>query len=344
MARTTVKKDAPAEGYLATLDKLLGDTPRFEPVPLWLSCGIDLVDWVVGRGFPCGRAVEIYGATSVSKTTLALCLAREVQRLGGMVYYSDSEWGLDFDWANRLGVRATEVDTDRWVYRAPRYVEQGLNGIEYMAQVRAKADTPTLLVYDSVAGGVPKKDSMEEKSLEDNRTPGGRAAVFTHFFENGTLQTIRNRPILLLFLNQVRATISRFPGQVHTPGGEALKFDTSVRLEMSGEEKIIPSGKKEPIGRFVEVKCVKNKTDRPFRKASFPLFFPDEEFPESACGPDNEMSLIYYLKAVKVFGEDWIEFGGKKYRNNQLRDLMVSDRKVYAEIREMAREAFKVRR
>ena len=236
----------------------LGEDQR-EPVAIIPSGSLALDKALVIGGIPQGRIVEIYGPESSGKTTLALHMIAEAQKMGRVTAFIDAEHALDTAYASRLGVRVEEL-----LVSQPDYGEQALA----IAAALAPLDGIGLIVVDSVAALVPKSEI--EGEMGDHHV-GSQARLMSQAMRK--LAAICNRyNTSILFINQIRHKIGvQFGSPETTTGGNALKFYASIRVDI----RRIGSIKKgdEVVGNRVRMKVAKNKLAPPFRVAETEIRF-----------------------------------------------------------------------
>jgi recombination protein RecA len=221
-----------------------------------ISTGSIGVDSALGvGGVPRGRIVEIFGPESSGKTTLSLHIIAEAQQVGGLAAFIDAEHALDAEYAKKLG-----VDVDNLLVSQPDSGEQALE----IAEVLVRSGAIDVIVIDSVAALVPRAEL--EGEMGDTHV-GLQARLMSQALRKLTGIVSKSRTCLV-FINQIREKIGvMFGNPETTTGGRALKFYSSVRLDIRRTNQIKEG--EEVVGSRVKVKVVKNKCAAPFRQAEF---------------------------------------------------------------------------
>ncbi|MBU0672048.1 MAG: recombinase RecA [Candidatus Margulisbacteria bacterium] len=243
-------------------------------------------------GLPRGRVIEIYGPEGGGKTTVSLHAIAEVQKKGGIAAFIDAEHALDPVYAKKLG-----VDVNNLLISQPDYGEQALE----IAETLIRSGAIDIIVIDSVAALVPKKEI--EGDMGDAQM-GLQARLMSQALRKLTAVIGKSKTVMI-FINQLREKIGvMFGNPETTPGGRALKFYSSVRLDVRASEKIKEGDK--IIGTRVRVKVVKNKVAPPFRTASFVLIH-GQGILREADVLDQAVSL-----EIAVKSGTWYSFAGEK--------------------------------
>jgi recombination protein RecA len=300
------QRDKLLGGVLGEIEKQFGkgaimrlgaaDAPRAEAGVI--STGSLGLDIALGTGgLPRGRIVEVYGPESSGKTTLALHVLAEAQRAGGVCAFIDAEHALDVGYARKLGVRTEDL-----LLSQPDCGEQALE----ITDMLVRSEAVDVIVIDSVAALVPKAEL--EGEMGDSHV-GLQARLMSQALRKLTGATARGR-CLVVFINQLRMKIGvMFGNPETTTGGNALKFYSSVRLDVR-RIGALKDGE-QVVGNRTRVKVVKNKLAAPFRETEF-----DVAYGQGISRAGEVIDLGVEAGLLEKSGA-WIGYGGERLGNGR---------------------------
>lgn len=287
------------------------------------SLGLDIALGV--GGLPRGRVIEIYGPESSGKTTLTLQVIAEMQKIGGTCAFIDAEHALDVQYASHLGVNLTDL-----LISQPDTGEQALE----IADALVRSGSVDLIVIDSVAALVPKAEIEGEMG---DSLPGLQARLMSQALRKLTA-TIKRTNCMVIFINQIRMKIGvMFGNPETTTGGNALKFYSSVRLDI----RRIGAIKKgdEVVGNETRVKVVKNKVAPPFKQAEFDIMY--------GAGISREGEIIDLGVSANIVDKSgsWFSYNGNRIGQGKdnVREYLKEHPEMAVEIENRVREHFGVK-
>lgn len=301
----------------------LGDKPKVNVnvIPTG-SIGLDAALGV--GGMPRGRIIEIFGPESSGKTTLSLHVIAEAQKMGGVCAFIDAEHAMDPEYSKRLGVKIDEL-----LISQPDHGEQALEIVESLVR-SGKLD---VIVVDSVAALTPKDEIEGDMGAHH---VGKQARLMSQALRKLTSIVSKSKTVVI-FINQIRMQIGvMFGNPETTPGGKALKFYTSVRLDIRRIAQIKKG--EEIMGGRVRVKVVKNKVAAPFKQTEFDLMYNEgisREGEMIALG--EKMGIVTKSGTSYSYGEEKLGRGYDATRQFLRENKPISD-KIMKEIRAKLKE------
>ncbi len=317
MAMAKIEKDHGKGTIMKLGDDKIEDIPVIQTGSVGLNMALGV------GGYPRGRVIEIYGPESSGKTTLAIHAIAEAQKQGGIAAIIDAEHAFDRFYAEKLG-----VDIDNLYISQPDSGEQALE----VADELIRSSAIDIIVIDSVAALTPKAEL--EGEMGENKV-GLQARLMSQALRKLTA-TINKTNTTCIFINQLREKIGvMFGNPETTTGGNALKFYSSVRLDIRKTGQIKEGD--EVIGNSTRVKIVKNKVAPPFRKAEFDIMFGEGI---SRVGEIVDLGVEYGI--VKKSGS-WFSYGDTKLAQGRdaVKQLLKDNPELAEEIEAKIMEAVK---
>ena len=253
-----------------------------------ITTGLASVDVIMGcLGMPRKRIIEVFGNESCGKTTFCLHCVASCQAKGGIAAFIDAEHALDLDWARKIG-----VNVEKLLLSQPDSGDQAFGLIDVMIA----SGLVDMIIIDSVAAMVPKEELAGE---EGGSTIGAQARMLGRNLRK-LIGKCGKSKCVVIFINQLRDVVGGFATSFTkpemTPGGRALKFYSSVRLQLRRAETLMDSNR--PYAMVSKIKIVKNKVAPPFKAASLEFNFGADFLEDSICGIDKVQSLLEGASAV----------------------------------------------
>ncbi len=299
MEKENVKKEEALEEALKLIKKQYGQGAimklgdRISVKVDAISSGSLLLDAALGiGGYPKGRVIEIYGPESSGKTTVALHAIASAQKKGGRAAFIDAEHAIDPEYAKRLGVNVDEL-----ILSQPDSGEQAMEIVEILI----KSQSVDLVVVDSVAALVPQAELDGEMS---DAQVGAQARLMSKALRKIT-GLLNKSECSIIFINQLREKVGiMFGNPETTPGGRALKFYSTIRLDVRKSEAI--KNGSDIIGNVVNIKVVKNKVAAPFKTASVDLIY--------GLGINKEGEILDLAVANEIVKKSgaWYDYNGER--------------------------------
>ena len=288
------------------------------------SLALDIASGV--GGFPRGRVIEIFGPESSGKTTLALSAIAQAQKAGGTAAFIDAEHALDISYAQKLGVKIEDL-----LVSQPDTGEQALE----IAEALVRSGAIDIVTIDSVAALVPKAEIEGEMG---DSLPGLQARLMSQALRKLSA-AIAKSLTTVIFINQIRMKIGvMFGSPETTTGGNALKFYSSMRLDIRRIENIKEN--QETVGGRVRVRVVKNKVAPPFKQAEFDIFF------NEGISRVGEIVDLSVEKGIIEKSGAWYSYGGTRIGQGRenAKEFLKSNNDVAGEIEKKLIESCNIRR
>jgi recombination protein RecA len=280
-----------------------------------IPTGSMIIDQALGiGGYPRGRVVEIYGPESSGKTTLSLHAIAEAQKKGGIAAFIDAEHAIDPVYARNLG-----VDVDNLILSQPDSGEQALEIVDTLVKTGAL----DLIVVESVAALVPQVELDGEMK---DQTIGAQARLMSKALRKLTA-SLNKHKTTIIFINQIRMRIGiMFGNPETTSGGKALKFYSSIRLEVRRVSSIGKPG--DLKGNNIKVKIVKNKLAPPYKVALTEIIF------SKGISQESEIISLCLQKGILIANGAWIKYKDKNIAQGKekLRSILTKDIKLKDEL------------
>ena len=314
MKKEPIKKEDKVKDAMDRLRKKYGNDVLMEEGKKvdfnveWIPTGSFSLDAIIGKGLPRGRVIEVFGAESSGKSTLSLFLMSQVQKNGGRVALIDAENAFDGSYATDIG-----VDISKMMVSQPESLEESMDIIKELVET----GLIDMIVIDSVSALVPKVEAEGEDFMKDSMAIQARLMSRALRILSGPISKSKT---VIIFINQIRDKIGVFWGaKTTTSGGRALKFFSSVRLEVSKGKKITKSDVQ--IGNEIIVTAAKNKVGFPWKKTTLDLYYAKGlDLHADALDFGEKNGIITKSGITYSFGEVTMGVGREKAINAMRKD------------------------
>jgi recombination protein RecA len=289
-------------------------------VNYWIPTGSTLLDAAICNGIPGGRIIEVVGDSATGKSALSFQLLGNIQKMGGFAIYLDTEQSIDLDFATVMG-----CDVDKLIIGEPETVEDLYDLTEHFVKtIREKSQAPILIIADSCT--LPTNDENEKKMQEVSKV-GDNAKMQRRGLRN-LMNFISDNQVTFIGVNHVTANIGVMygPKEVYT-GGSGWKFYASVRIRMKSPQKVLNKVAGSIQGIVTTAEIIKNRHGPPHREVELHLDF--------HTGYNDVAAMLEFGKKAGLFGtsQGWYEFGGEKFRRQQLETRLNEDPEAIAKLR-----------
>ena len=293
---------------------ILGKSKKFE-IETFPS-GSFVIDKLLGiNGYPKGRIIEVFGPESSGKTTVSLHAIAEIQKIGGVAAFIDAEHSIDPNYAKKLG-----VDTNNLILSQPNSGEQALEIVNTLV----KSGSIDLIIIDSVAALVPE---VELNGDMNEQTIGAQARLMSKALRK-IIASLNKTKTTIIFINQIREKIGVMFGNPEvTPGGRALKFCSSIRMEV---RRISSIGTGQNIkGNNIRIKIVKNKLSAPFKVGVTEIVFSE------GISKESELIELAEEKNIILKTGAWYKYNNKNIAQGKenFKIMLKEDKKLFKEIK-----------
>ncbi len=309
------------------------------PIKIFIPTGVPQLDWAIGGfGWPSGRIVELFGPPGSGKTGLALIACRSAITMGGCAVFIDGEKALDVARLPKLGF--SSVDPPNFYAYCPETLEDCHSIIEGILSNHSKLPNPIVIVWDSYVSCSPKAE-LEAIKKGKKETVAMSSRANSAWFRRTVLNYAINSPVCIIIINQLRDTIgvwSPRPGAKTTksPGGKALSFYSSLRVETNSPARIPATTNSQSPGIFMNCTVVKNRQGPSHRVANFPFY------EEGHGGVDGISALIHYsiLKGVLPISGNTVVYNNQKMMKPKLWSYLYENPQELEKLKSACRDMF----